>query len=151
MCNTNDGKRQNQGTRMTAVRPGRSTRAAGFSLMELMVAIAVLGIVVSIAYPMYDDQVSKSRRTVAKSELLSLSNRLERHFARNQTYLGFDTTAYASEGGHYTISFTPATLTATAFQVQAAPIGVQSGDKCGTMTLNQMAQKTAAFDLSACW
>lgn len=150
MRTINAGNESAQGTGPGAAGSRRSP-AAGFSLMELMVAIAVLGIVVSIAYPMYDDQVSKSRRTTAKSELLSLSNRLERHFARNQTYLGFDTTAYASEGGYYTISFAAGEPTATTFQVQAAPIGVQSGDKCGTMTLDQMAQITAAFDLSACW
>ncbi|MFI3186333.1 MAG: prepilin-type N-terminal cleavage/methylation domain-containing protein, partial [Methylococcaceae bacterium] len=53
---------------------------AGFTLIELMVTVAIVGILAAIAYPSYQDSVRKSRRADASGALLGLANAMERHF-----------------------------------------------------------------------
>ena len=59
----------------------------GFTLVELMIAVAIVGILASIAYPSYQDSVRKSRRADAKGALLGFANAMERHFTENNSYL----------------------------------------------------------------
>jgi type IV pilus assembly protein PilE len=63
-------------------------KETGFTLIELMIAVAVVGILASIAYPSYIDHVRKSRRADAQGALMGLSNAMERFFTQNSTYLG---------------------------------------------------------------
>ena len=57
-----------------------------FTLIELMVVVAIIGIMASIAYPNYQDSVRRSRRADAKGALLGFANAMERHFTENNTY-----------------------------------------------------------------
>ena len=65
---------------------GRRSAMRGFSLMELMITIAIVGILSAIAYPSYRDYVLKSNRAVAKSKLLEIAARQESYFADNKVY-----------------------------------------------------------------
>jgi type IV pilus assembly protein PilE len=61
-------------------------RARGFTLIELMIAVAIVGILAAIAYPSYLDSVRKSRRADAQGALLGFANGMERHFTETSNY-----------------------------------------------------------------
>ena len=110
-----------------------------FTLIELMVTVAIVGILASIAYPTYQDSVMKSRRADAQGALLGYANTMERHFTVNNTYINAPTnpgTAYYD----ITVSANPA-VTASTYTLRAAPKGLQVNDKCGTLTLTHTGVK----------
>lgn len=137
----------------------------GFTLIELMVAVAIIGILASIAYPSYQDSVMKSRRADAKGVLLGLANAMERNFTITNSYLGAAAgSADTGTPGIYTIPAETATYyaitisaaLANSYTLSAAPTGNQSTDKCGTLTLSHTGVKGisgAATGVSAtdCW
>lgn len=134
---------------------------AGFTLIELMITVAIVGILAAIAYPSYQDSVRKSWRANGSSCLLELAQAMERRYTGSSRYDGVSTIPTAEctdEGGmgdRYDFSFatTPA-LSATTFTLQAVPdaAGPQAGDACGTLTINQMGQKNASGGtVSECW
>lgn len=134
----------------------------GFSLIELMIVIAILGIVVAFGYPSYRDQVMKARRAEGLGELLELAGKLERHYADQVpgTYAGATLgsnpatnihRAY-TENSHYLLNIDSAdTVT---FTVRATPQGKQANDKCGVFILDSLGTRSlsgnsVAFD--KCW
>lgn len=124
----------------------------GFTLIELMITVAVIAILAAIAYPSYTQHVQKGRRENAKAELLGFVQNLERHYAIKYTYdasladLNIPSTIPASGNAHYNVSLAK---TATSYTLTATPTGIQSGDKCGAISINQAGVKTAAA--SGCW
>ena len=60
----------------------------GFSLIELMIVVAIVGLLSAIAYPAYDNYVKRSKRVVAEGDLYALRNAMQRYFSENNTYLG---------------------------------------------------------------
>lgn len=82
----------------------------GFTLIELMIVVAIIGILAAIAYPSYQSYVEKTRRTDAQGALMSFANAMERYYTQNNTYIGAD-------GGNAAISNT---LTAPASAVFAS-------------------------------
>jgi type IV pilus assembly protein PilE len=137
----------------------------GFTLIELMITVAIVGIMAGVAYPSYQDSVRKSRRADAKAVLVNLSNAMERHFTERSNYLGAagssaspaDTgtpwilTVPAETTTYYTVSISAAT--ASSYNLSAAPKGVQASDRCGTLTLTHTGAKgnSANFAQSECW
>ena len=129
-----------------------------FTLIELMVTVAIVGILASIAYPTYQDSVMKSRRADAKGALLGFENAMERYFTVNNTYLGaggtdgshadtgapriYSTTSPVDGGTAY-YNLTISAATASTYTLNAAPKvdGPQAGDKCGTLTLTHTGVK----------
>ena len=125
----------------------------GFNLVELMIVVAIIGIVAAVAYPAYQEQLRKSRRADCAGALTSLGSSMERFFTVNNTYLGagagggntgaptiFSTTC-PIDGGDATYNLTIQAATASTYTVQAAPVGRQTSDKCGTLTLTNTGLK----------
>lgn len=122
----------------------------GFTLIELMITIAIVALLAAISVPSYKHYIQSSRRSEAETSLLHAANALERYFTEQHQYLdadlnelGIDTLA---SNGYYTLSL--ASVTVDSYVLAAVPRLAQSDDRCGTLTLNQLGQKTPGAD---CW
>ena len=140
-----------------------------FTLIELMVAVAIVGILAGIAYPTFQDSVMKSRRANVKGVLLGLANAMERHYTEKSSYQGaagsksspVDTgtawiyTIPTETASFYTVTISQAT--ASTYTLNAVPTGVQVNDKCGTLTITHTGVKcpsdnaTCASHTAGCW
>lgn len=112
----------------------------GFTLIELMIVVAIVAILAAIAYPSYQDQVRKSRRADAQGALLGFGNAMERRFTERNTYAGAATggadtgapTVYPTEApvdsGTKYYDLTINAANASSFTLRATPKGAQSGD-----------------------
>lgn len=137
----------------------------GFTLIELMITVAIVGILAGIAYPSYQDSVMKSRRADVKGVVLGLANAMERRFTETNSYLGAAGTLVtpADTGAPRIYSIPPETAsfytvtisaaTASSYTLSAVPTGVQTNDICGTLTLTHIGVKnnSAGLSQSACW
>lgn len=132
----------------------------GFTLIEMMIVVAILGIVSAIAIPSYTEYVRKGKRTDAKVELLRIAQLQESYFVQNLSYakdlttgaggLGIGATV-ESEQGEYTItvsSLTPAGCNGvsganacTGYTLLASGNGAQSSDKCGNFSITNTGVK----------
>ena len=136
----------------------------GFTLIELMITVAIVGILAAVALPSYTRYIQKSRRNDAKTSLLDLASRQERFFTTNLLYTG--TPANLGFSGTfplgipnpnaitYSINVTVSGTGSTSFSATAAPVGPQMLDVCGTYTLNELGvQGVTGASLSAtdCW
>jgi type IV pilus assembly protein PilE len=131
--------------------------AKGFSLMELMITLAIVGILASIAYPSYQEQVAKSRRTEASGALLSAAQALERYYSANGRYTAtaagstlpsvFLTKVPENGTAYYTVASSSAS--ANAFTLKASRAGVMASDSCGDFTLDETGS-LAITDKPAC-
>jgi type IV pilus assembly protein PilE len=139
----------------------RENRQPGFTLIELMVVVAIVGILASIALPSYQESVRKTRRGDAKAVLMENAQFLERSFTQNSSYLvgGVNPTLPSTESPkdgsakYYDISLS-GTNTASAFALQAVPKGAMAGDACGTLTLDQAGVKgvsDGSKSVDQCW
>jgi len=111
----------------------------GFTLIEILVVVAIVAILAAIAFPSYQEQVVKTRRADAEGALMSLSNAMERYYVQNNSYVGAAVGAggiFPNEapldGGtkYYDLSIPAASLTATSYTVRAVPKNAQAGDGC---------------------
>jgi type IV pilus assembly protein PilE len=99
-------------SRVIGFLPSHSSSARGFTLVELMIVIAIVAILLAVALPSYQDSVEKGRRADATSALLDAANRQERNMLDRGTYsldmtaLGFAQNPYISEKEHYSIAST---------------------------------------------
>jgi type IV pilus assembly protein PilE len=132
-------------------------RAGGFTLIELMIVVAVVAILAAIAYPSYNDAVRKGRRGQAKADLLEAVQLAERFRTVNGTYEGFVLPAAYSvsprEGpARYNVGFEGAAGT---FTLTADPIsggGQDKDTKCLALSITQAGVKDASgSDADNCW
>jgi len=121
----------------------------GFTLIELMIAVAILAIIVGIAIPAYQNQVQKTRRADGQAALFTAAQQMERCFTTTNSYAACPFTA-ASQDGFYSISRADSDAAAT-YTLQAAPQGGQTGDPCGTLTLDHLGRKGHADGATRCW
>lgn len=127
----------------------------GMTLIELMVVVAILGIIVAFGYPSYRDQVMKSRRADGKAFALEIADRLERYYSDKSTYtttitdLGY-VDKYEPHAGYYeaAIATTDATLNYT-ITVIPVPGSNQAKDKCKSFTVDS--QGSRASSPAGCW
>jgi type IV pilus assembly protein PilE len=124
-------------------------RAAGFTLVELMVTIVIGAILVTVAVPSFLQQIRKSRRTDAKTAILDLASREERLFSTTNTYSAdAPTMGYAAFGqpigsGYYKLDVVaPAAANPPTFTITATAINSQTKDtQCATFTVTQTGQQ----------
>lgn len=138
-------------------RTGGGRRAmAGMTLIELLIVVVIVGILASVAYPSFQEQVRKTRRADGKAMLMQTSQQLERCYTRFGSYndpgcgvaLPVD-----SDEGWYTISADA--LTASSFTLDAAPQDDQVKDaRCGALRLSSTGLQGSQGndgDANGCW
>lgn len=124
----------------------------GFTLIELMVTVAIIGVLAAIAYPSYTEYVTRAKRADGKATLLLIQLAQEKWRANNTNYatkaqLGIT----VSPDGHYTVNdFT--NISGTTYTVTVSPSGFTDA-KCGTLGINEAGTKTeTGSDTAAnCW
>lgn len=137
-------------------------KAGGFSLIEVLVVVAIIGILAGIAYPSYTQSVRKSYRTEAKEALLAAAGRQERHYLQQNAYVIdnadiADVSSAVTTNGYYNITTGSCSDTSeTCFVMTATAAGAQASDTdCDTFTIDNTgakASKTSAGVVTTeCW
>jgi type IV pilus assembly protein PilE len=131
----------------------RQTGARGFTLMEVIVVMVMLGILAAIAIPNYSEYIRRGHRSAAQAYLLDLASRQVQFYLDRRVFA--DTVAALNLAtpteiaNRYTVAIAvvagpPATFTAT-------PTGSQTGDRCGNLTIDQTGARGASGATTGCW
>ncbi len=125
-------------------------KVKGFTLIELMIVVAILAILAAIAIPMYSDHVDRTRRADAVTGLTQLAQELERCFTRNNSYTADACPSEPRESpdGFYNIRIV---ADATTYTLTATPRGVQTRDHCDELTLDETGTRGADPSVEECW
>ena len=128
-------------------------RQSGFTLIEMLIVVAVIAILAAIAVPTYNEQVRKSHRGGGKAVMLQTVQALERFHTVNNTYSGYTPTNFAAPEGstgtaqHYELEVS--NLGVATYTITAVPKNGQLKDKCLTLSISHTGAKTPATD--GCW
>jgi type IV pilus assembly protein PilE len=142
----------------------RHRTIAGFTLLELVIALAIVSVLAAIAYPAFKQRVVNGRRADGSTALLDLANRMEQYYANNNTFAtatiagGTSTdvlSSSASNQGYYTLSITAQAK--DTYTIKATRTGQQTNDtQCGDFTLTSAGVKAivnnaSGFTVARCW
>lgn len=147
------------------VRPGRQ---AGFTLMELLIALAVVAILTAVAVPSYGQYVMRSARADARATLLQASQFMERFYAMNSAYdQKRDATPVAlpnalqqvpqnAANPRYIVALDAGNLSATGYALLATPVGASASDTCGVLSISSTGVRGASgaadsAGIADCW
>jgi len=126
------------------------SKSRGFTLIELMIVVVVVGVLAAIAYPGYLDSIRQSRRTDAQAALMAAAQHMEAYYARNGSYadatLDNANISNTSPEEYYTISIV--STTANSYTLQAVPTskGGQDDDDIQGFRLSSTGAKTHTTD-----
>jgi type IV pilus assembly protein PilE len=138
--------------------PAHAGRARGFSLIELLIALAIAAMLAAAAVAAYGFANVKARRGVARGCLMEAAQAMERYNTDHFSYAGATLPACNADlGGHYTIGFATGEPTATTYRIEAVPQGRQAAadGTCGTLGIDNVGVQSAgdgsAEAIAACW
>jgi len=126
----------------------RARRPHGFTLIELMITVAIVSILAAIAYPSYINQVIKGRRAAAQATLMNIAQRQQQYLLDSRSYAGslatLNVTPPADVSAYYTISIAAPAGSPPTFTVTATPIAGASQANDVTLSIDNAGVKTPA-------
>ncbi len=139
----------------------------GFTLIELMITVAIVGILASVAVPSYQENVRQNNRAAVKALMYENAQFMERFFSQNNQYdaaMGADARANTADDVAVVLPNTQSPKTGAVqynislqavgdatFVLQAVPTGTMAGDTCGTLTLSNTGLQGAGGGVANCW
>ena len=137
-------------------------RQHGFTLMELMIVVAIVGILAGVAFPAYKAYVDRAKRSEGKAFLMEIAARQERYYFDNNSYatdareLGYGSTTPKSDESHYVldnpIAVGDTASITTSYKLKIKTVSPWVDDTCGTfLTLDSKGAQGSDSGNSICW
>jgi type IV pilus assembly protein PilE len=136
--------------------------SAGFTLLELLIVVTIVGILASLAWPTYLEQVRTARRADAQVALLELAQFMERYYTANGRYrdaagqspgLPFNGTPRDGSTLYYDLGFQAGSVADDRYTLEATPRGAMADDVCGRLRMAHTGARTSSGSLPGgeCW
>jgi type IV pilus assembly protein PilE len=129
-----------------------NARTGGFTLVELLVCLTLIGVLLGVALPAYQEHIQRVRRVDAQKSLVELAQSMERFYTSRGTYVGatlsFDQSPRDTGKAFYRLGFASGP-DESGYVLQAEPVGAMAGDACGVLTLASSGLRGAATE--RCW
>lgn len=134
----------------------RRSMQAGFTLIELMIAVAIIAILAAIVLPNYSNYVTRAHRTDAQAAMLNLAQYMESQYNASFSYpaknnIPDSLMSPTSISDYYTFDFDDDATSGQSFKITATPTAKQNDTQCGTLTLNEQGVKGTSTNANGCW